>query len=206
MELVPIVLRHGIEVANGLEPALEFLEAYPSTVADNTSATRSFGEDDLRRANRGGARISAAEIAAVLARRREIELRLGAIEPDANLAGAPRSIPWTALTGLFEAFSDIRGVGFSKMTKTLHPKRPALIPMLDSVVQAYLAGDGADSGGPESFAERAVALVHSYKGDLDRNRIALRELRRDLAGRGYHLTEVRLFDIVIWSVCAQPGK
>ena len=29
----------------------------------------------------------------------------------------------------------IRGVGFSKMTKALHPKRPALIPMVDSVVQ-----------------------------------------------------------------------
>ena len=52
----------------------------------------------------------------------------------------PRAlIPWAPLARLFEAFAGIRGVGFSKMTKALHKKRPALIPMLDSVVQAYLA-------------------------------------------------------------------
>jgi hypothetical protein len=30
------------------------------------------------------------------------------------------------------------GAGLSKMTKALRPKRPALIPMLDTVVQKYL--------------------------------------------------------------------
>jgi hypothetical protein len=90
------------------------------------------------------------------------------------------------------------------MTKTLHPKRPALIPMLDSVVQAYLAA--ADSGGSEPFGERATALVRSYKGDLDRNGGALRRLRRELAGRGYQLTEVRILDILIWSVFADRTR
>jgi len=59
-ELFRIVLRHGIEVENALEPTLEFLDAYPGAVADAASPTESFGEEDLRRANRGGARISAA--------------------------------------------------------------------------------------------------------------------------------------------------
>jgi hypothetical protein len=120
------------------------------------------------------------------------------------LAGAARSIPWSALTGLFEAFSDIRGIGLSKVTKTLHPKRPALIPMLDSVVQAYL--DAADLGGSDSFGERATALVRSYKGDLDRNRGTLRGLQRTLAGRGFELTEVRILDILIWSVFAHRAR
>ena len=90
------------------------------------------------------------------------------------------------------------------MTKTLHPKRPALIPMLDSVVQAYLERD--DLGGSESFAERATALVRSYKGDLDRNRDPLRGLQRELARRGYQLTEVRILDILIWSVFADRAR
>jgi hypothetical protein len=137
-ELFRIVLRHGIEVENALEPTLEFLHAYPSTVAEEASPTESLGEDDLKRANRGGARISAAEIAAVLERKGEIERWLQGISPDASLAGAARSIPWSALRGLFEAFAGIRGIGLSKVTKTLHPKRPTLIPMLDSVVRAYL--------------------------------------------------------------------
>jgi hypothetical protein len=113
------------------------------------------------------------------------------------LAGAS-SIPWKPLTRLFDAFADIRGVGFSKMTKTLHRKRPALIPMLDSVVQGYL---GPPPSG--SFGTRATALVRSYKDDLDRNRAALRELKRELESREYGLTEVRILDVLIWSVGAQ---
>ena len=203
-ELFRIVLRHGIEVENALEPTLEFLHAYPSTVAEDASPAESFGEDDLRRANRGGARISAAEIAAVLERKREIERWLRGISPGSSLAGASRSIPWSALTGLFEAFAGIRGIGLSKVTKTLHPKRPALIPMLDSVVRAYLEKD--ELGGSASFGEQAMALVRGYKGDLDRNRGPLRGLQRELAGRGYQLTEVRILDILIWSVFADRGR
>ena len=203
-ELFRIVLRHGIEVQNALEPTLEFLHAYPSAVAEDASPTESFGEDDLRRANRGGARISAAEIAAVLELKGEIERWLREISPDASLAGAARSVPWSGLTGTFEAFSGIRGIGLSKVTKTLHPKRPALIPMLDSVVQAYLERD--DLGGSEPFAERATALVRSYKGDLDQNRGPLRGLQRELARRGYQFTEVRILDILIWSVFADRTR
>jgi hypothetical protein len=194
-----IILRGVVEVENPLEMALRFLEAYSSYDAGNSSAPNSFGESDLRLANRGGARISAAEIAAILERRDEIERSLRKIPAAASLMAATRSIPWSRLTRLFEGFADIRGVGFSKMTKALHPKRPALIPMLDSVVQVYLTrGDpGADSS--RSFGERGIALVRSYKDDLDRNRGSLLKVKRELARRGYALTEVRILDVVIWS-------
>ena len=109
-------------------------------------------------------------------------------------------MPWLPLRQLFDAFADIRGVGFSKMTKALHPKRPALIPMLDSVVQKYLEDD--DLGAQAPFGERALGLVRGYKRDLDRNRAAVRAVRRELARRNYGLTEVRILDLLIWSVAA----
>ena len=85
------------------------------------------------------------------------------------------------------------------MTKALHPKSRALIPMLDSVVQSYLDAD--DRKAP--FAERANSLVRSYKQDLDRNLAALREVQRELVGRGHSsLTEVRILDVLIWSAYA----
>jgi hypothetical protein len=84
----------------------------------------------------------------------------------------------------------------------LHRTRPALIPMLDSVVQAYLTRDDPLMRSSGSFGERATALVRSYKRDLDRNRLALRELRQELASRTYELTEVRILDILIWSLLA----
>jgi hypothetical protein len=69
--------------------------------------------------------------------------------------------------------------------------------MLDSVVQRYLAED--DPGLAAPFGERALALVRGYKRDLDRNRAALRDVRSELAYRGYEVTEVRLLDMLIWS-------
>ena len=185
-----IALRNGVDIHDPLRVAVEFLEQWPDTY--ELSRPTSFDERDLRLANRGGARISATEIAAVLARRRAIERELRAIPVDASLTEA--RIPWSELTRLFEAFAGIRGVGLSKMTKALHKKRPALIPMLDSVVQAYLPTDASGS-----FGEQATELVRSYKQDLDRNRAGLRKLKRELSDRGHELTEVRLLDVLIWS-------
>jgi len=193
--VAPVVLRNGVEIEDPLGAVLGFVEArWAYDVADPPEPA-SFDESDLRLANRGGARISAAEIGAILERRRAIERALRAIAPDASLAAS--SVPWPALRRLFDAFSDIRGVGFSKMTKALHRKRPALIPMLDSVVQKYLEGD--DPGAQAPFGERALGLVRGYKGDLDRNRAAVRRVRQELARRGYDVTEVRILDLLIWS-------
>ena len=205
MRASTIILRGGVEVEDPLGLALEFLTAYSGFDTSVSAGPSSFDESDLRLANRGGARISAAEIAAILERRGEIQRALREIRPDASLADGTSSVPWLPLTRLFDAFADVRGVGLSKTTKALHRKRPALIPMLDSVVQAYLAGDdpGAGSG---SFGERATALVRGYERDLDRNRSVLSGLRRELETRTYRLTEVRILDIVIWSVSAATSE
>jgi hypothetical protein len=193
-----VVLRNGVDIEDPLRIVIEFLEAYSDFDVSERSEPVSFGEPDLRHANRGGARISAAEIATILERRRAIEQALLAIDPHASLAGVVNSVPWLPLKQLFDAFADIRGVGFSKMTKTLHRRRPALIPMLDSVVQRYLEDD--DLGPHAAFGERALGLVRGYKRDLDRNRAAVRALRQELTRRGYGLTEVRILDLLIWSV------
>jgi hypothetical protein len=190
---VPLVvtLRKGVVIDDPVPVILRFLEAGWAYDAAEDSAPVSFGERDLRLANRGGARISAAQITAILERGRAIDRALRAIGPDASLAA--KSVPWQSLRQLFDAFADLKGVGFSKMTKALHPKRRALIPMLDSVVQRYLADD--DPGPHVPFGERALALTHGYKRDLDRNGSVLRALRRR-----YSVTEVRILDLLIWSI------
>jgi hypothetical protein len=193
--VAPVVLRNGVEIEDPFGAVLGFVEARWAYDVADAPGPASFGEPDLRLANRSGARISAAEIAAILQRRGAIERALRSIAPDASLAAS--SVPWPALRQLFNAFADIRGVGFSKMTKALHRKRPALIPMLDSVVQTYLEDD--DPGAQAPFGERALALVRGYKGDLDRNRAAVRAVRQKLARRGYEVTEVRILDLLIWS-------
>jgi hypothetical protein len=196
----PVVLRHGAGIDDPLGVVLGFLRAPGPFDASDPARPASFGEPDLRLANRSGARISAAQIAAILQRRGLIERALRDIPPGASLSGEVNSVPWLPLRQLFEAFADIRGVGMSKMTKALYPKRPALIPMLDSTVQAYLRDD--DLGAQAPFAERALGLVRGYQRDLDRNQAAVQAVRQDLTRRGYPLTEVRILDLLILS--AQP--
>jgi hypothetical protein len=199
-EFPPVALRNGVVIEDPLSVVLGFLTAARRFDVDDPSRSATFGEPDLRLANRGGARISAAQIAAILERRRAIERALRAIAPDASLAGAAHLVPWLSLMQLFGAFAGIRGVGFAKMTKALHPKRPALIPMLDSVVQKYLEND--DPGAKAPFAERALGLVRGYQRDLDLNRAPVRAVQHELAGLGYGLTEVRILDLLIWSAAA----
>jgi hypothetical protein len=203
MSIRPVVLRNSVEIENPGRVALALLEGQWHLEIGDSARPASFDEADLRRANRGGARISAVEIGAILERRGTINRALRAIAPDSSLAGAAAAVPWQPLRRLFDAFADVRGVGFSKMTKALHGKRPALIPMLDSVVQTYLADD--DLGPQASFGERGLGLVRGYKRDVDRNRAALRAIRRELARRGYEVTEVRILDLLIWSA-ASPGS
>jgi hypothetical protein len=195
-----VVLRGGVAVEDPLSVVRGFLAAWRLDVGGG-SPPRSFAEVDLRLANRDGARISATEIAAVLQRRRRIERALRAIAIDASLMESGDTVPWPALGELFEAFGGIRGVGLSKATKTLHRKRPALIPMLDSVVQKYLADD--DPGAKAPFAERALELVRGYKNDLDRNRAALSGIRGEI-GRDRELSEVRILDLLIWADQVSP--
>jgi hypothetical protein len=83
------------------------------------------------------------------------------------------------------------------------PAQPAaLIPMLDSIVQKYLADDDPVTQAP--FGQRALALVRGYKRDLDRNLTAVRAVRQELAGRGYDITDVRILDLLILSA-ADPS-
>ena len=190
------MLRGGVVISDPLEVVLGLFDAW-RLQPDDRPGTASFDEHDLRQANRDGARISAAEIAAILEHRRAIERALRAIAPEASLLAADRDVPWAALDQLFGAFGGIKGVGFSKTTKALYRKRPALIPILDSIVQRYLADD--DPGPDAEFGARALALVRGYKRDLDRNRASLRTTREQLARRGHRLTEVRILDLLVLS-------
>jgi hypothetical protein len=196
----PVVLRNGIGIEDPLQVVLGFLKPPGRFDVSDPAQPASFGEPDLRLANRGGARISAAQIAAILERRRPIERALREIPPGTSLSGEVNTVPWLPLRQLFDAFADILGIGVAKMTKALYPKRPALIPMLDSIVQTYLRDD--DLGAQAPFAERALGLVRGYQRDLDRNWAAVQAVRQDLTRRGYGLTEVRILDLLILSAQA----
>jgi hypothetical protein len=139
-----IRLAVGVNIEDPLRVVLGFLQVSGRFDVSDPSRTASFGEPDLRLANRGGARISAAQIAAILQRRGAIERALRDIPSGASLSAAVNSVPWLPLRQLFDTFAGIRGIGLSKMTKALYPKRPPFADgRLDAAERRRIASSGA---------------------------------------------------------------
>jgi hypothetical protein len=105
----PVVLRHGAGIEDPLTAVLGVLKAPGPFDAVDPSRPASFGEPDCKLANRAGARISAAQIAAILQRQHAIERALQANPPAASLTAAVNSVPWPPLRQLFDGFADIGG-------------------------------------------------------------------------------------------------
>jgi hypothetical protein len=203
-----IVLRNGVVVENPLRAALGFFRtdaAYRVYDGLPVVADATISETDIRAANRGGARISAAEVAALLERRALFEAALARIPPAANLCDPADEIPWAALADLYGAADGVRGIGLGKLTKFLHKKRPQLVPMLDTVVVRYLRSVDDLPPAGTALGELATALTRSFKRDLDPNLDALRAVQRELAARGVELTECRLLDLLVWKHAEPSG-
>lgn len=154
-------------------------------------------EADVRVANRSTARMSPAVVAGIMERHERIDEALASIPASSSLMDEDGSVPWEALRRLFEACDGVPAVGLARITKVMHRKRPALIPILDSVIEAYLVRTGGPVAGTRP--ERGVALTRVYKREMDSNAETLRCLRGELARGSLDLTECRLLDVFMWA-------
>ncbi len=153
---------------------------------------------DVRLANRIIARMGADVSARILARRGEVAAALRSVPTDATLAVPADRVYWDALHGLYRALSGLPAVGVPRMTKVLHRKRPALVPILDEVVRSYLCDvETLDLTG--DAADRALTLTRAYHRELHHQLAELTQLRDALDGRGIQLTECRILDILLWA-------
>ncbi len=199
--LPPLVLRNGTRVENVLGTALEFLQQDSSYRSYDLAPVKQddvLTEADIRVANAMIARMSQQVIASIHLRAPIINAALARVPPGATLAVATDAIPWQELEELMGAMQGIPEVKLARQTKVLHKKRPALIPILDSVVETYLRHvEGLRRTGDP--ARDAVSLIASYKRELDGNLPTLQHLRAELRKRGIDLTECRLLDLFIWA-------
>lgn len=197
----PLVLRNGTRIENPLERALQFLEQDSSYLKYDLAEVQQddvLTEADIRVANAMIARMSPQVIARIHERAPAINAALARIPTSASLAASADAIPWEALEELMEAMDGIPEVKLARQTKVLHKKRPALIPILDSVLAMYLRRVDRlrRTGNP---ARDAVELIRSYKRELDTNLSALRSLQEELRLHNIDLTECRLLDLFLWA-------
>lgn len=192
--------RNGVVLREPLSLALLFLEhdhAYRTYDSHAIRLDAEWRREDAQIANRAGARMSSREIDALMGHAEAIEDALARIPGDQSLAAPDGEIPWDAVHDLYAAFGGIPGIGLAKATKALHKKRPHLIPMLDSVVAAYLRSVEEIPVG--DFADEALGLTRSYKVDLDANSDVLVSVQHGLNEQGYTLSLCRILDLYTWA-------
>ena len=189
-----LVLQNGTTISDCLQKVEAFCERdasyrsydLPTEVRRDNKLT----EGDIRFANRMVARMGQLVIDSLLSRASAISTALSSIEPAASLADV--HIPWLALEQLFTATLGPE-VGPARATKILHKKRPALIPILDSVVARYCQAICSGKPTGQTGAAMMVSYMRAIKADVDRNRSVLEAI-----GLATGLSIVRVFDILLW--------
>lgn len=109
--------------------------------------------------------------------------------------------------GLFAAAMTTKYVLLATATKVLHRKRAGLIPIMDSVVAGHYVRDDATEKAllKRSFENRTAAAdigrltVERLREDVIDEFDALDELRQGLGSEGFHLSHVRITDILVWT-------
>jgi len=150
-------------------------------------------------ANAINAQLTGKDVIGLRDRLTEINKILSKISPNCSLSDPIDHIPLEALRSLF---SETMGWGIkeSKTTKILHKKRPALIPVLDSVLLKYCneaaGGQLGTRGAPR--AEKLLEAIKIFKVDLDTNLDILQHLGLN-DQRANELSLVRRLELLIWA-------
>lgn len=92
-----------------------------------------------------------------------------------------------------------RGVRGTILSKVLHRKRPDLVPLYDSRIDAGYRTSGRLPTDPHgSWVEFMDVLCRMMRDDLQRESAAFSELLRSAKERGAELTPLRILDILVW--------
>lgn len=163
--------------------------------------------EDVKATRIIASRISNAQAAEIIERASRHQELLTKIPPEADLANAhpTKSALYQDMTDLFDAIQG-GGVRWSKASKVLHFKRPALFPILDTNLQR-LYREAAERAAT-TYSDRNVRRMYwaAIRCDLIDNQDELTNLRKDATfktlhgGRFGELSNLRLLDILAWSV------
>jgi Family of unknown function (DUF6308) len=119
--------------------------------------------------------------------------------------------PIQQVCDLLHAAVQAPNVLLSSVTKVLHRKRPALIPMLDNVVLGYyMRSLGQARLWSKTQDKRHAAAVgqtvlNAFRADLLATQDSLERLRGEIAHHGYPLTLVRVLEILVWTEVEERG-
>ncbi len=136
---------------------------------------------------------------AVWEHRATIEAGLKQIPADADLAAD--EVPWHGLQALLDPFQSIPRAKLGIATKILHKKRPALIPMLDTLLVGHYHHRVTTRAKP--LGGYAANLIKLFREDLLAVLPEVTALCDLAAGQSKPVTAVRMLDHLVWSQLAE---
>lgn len=181
-------------------------EIYDSIVSLQEDAITIF---DICLANNIAARMSPSDIREfwryVSEHRMEIEQGLSRIPQNIDLHQVDDVTFFEDLRVLFALFFDgkrskVRNVGYARVTKILHKKRPRAIPIVDrkTVIENYI-GKGSSWLKTSTHADYLVKVIKRVSKDISDNITELGRLqKRLLEDHNIDLTLLRIFDILLY--------
>lgn len=127
---------------------------------------------------------------------------LATIPPDADLSSYDTDL--TTARSLLDAACSVRGVGLAVATKVLFRKRPAYLPMLDSVVvRAYL--EALRRPAIKGAGARGAFVMRAFRTDLAAVSQPLAEIETALAAEDTPMTKLRILEILEWMAYEPQG-
>lgn len=147
-------------------------------------------------------RISGAVGRDIYRQRGPVEAALAAIDPKVSICDSEASIPWQSVERAISALCSVSGAKVAVATKILHKKRPRLIPILDSVMDAHYAV-APEKG--RTWGGYTVALMRLFRRDLLAVKTEVGQMARALAAKGISLTPCRILEFLLWAAKEPRG-
>lgn len=155
------------------------------------------GDRSIEAVNRIGARIrndSFSECKEVISRYESIPILGYVLEEFLRLDTETRELYIADLSQLVKELDEVRGIGFSKVTKILHTLRPRIIPMIDSLLQKeYIKLEPL-----WKYGDWKQILIDYYT-NFDHRETYENVCELHTYFSFLSLTKVRIFDILWWS-------
>lgn len=140
------------------------------------------------------ARIVLFDVVRLIARADEVRPYLAAIPNNRRLEDATNE-ELEAVGKLFDVLDACHQIGIAKITKVLHKKRPAFIPVIDSLLMAWMCRNCFAA--PRRYPSNPD-LLPVFKDLLIDNAAALAPIHANICQRGFVITKARLLDFLLF--------
>jgi hypothetical protein len=196
-------LKSGLRIPKAKELILGFVKAwYPMYDGVEVAVDNELRVTEIALSVMLNSQISGNTGGEIYNKRKPIQKALKKIPVDVDLLSIPIGETIPGLGGIAEAVDEmcsLHRVKLSVSTKILHKKRPLLIPIFDSQVEAQYSGSIPDSSNME-YGEYCNAMIRLVHEDMIAAKQELLDLCNLLKKNGTPMTPLRVLNAMTWAV------